>query len=219
MPVSTIEERYRNRAGLRYAIRLIPKVDFNSTGSLGATSRKYVFVGDYEEQRHRTLKDVLSNLWIGDAFDHVSNSNTDWVALIFEIGELNRRKLDLKPATWKSAFRILSDPRRAACFAPFPEERKDLGSPPRDYYSDDQSYWYSRLMIDERRHTEWGNDYYLTEVLGISWLCFTGNGITERDKRDPGLASRVFFVKNVPLQSLAYRIQDLGQPDDDQVLT
>jgi hypothetical protein len=93
-----------------------------------------------------------------------------------------------------------------------------LGPPPRDYYSEDQLYWYGRLTIGERRYTEWGFDYYLAAILGINWLCYMGNGITERIPDDPGIASRVFFVRNVAVESLQHSIRDLGRPDDDQIL-
>jgi hypothetical protein len=218
MSPTAIAERLRCRAPLARAVRLIPKSDFDPSGSLGTASREYVFVGDYEEQRHRTLGDVLSNLWIGDAFDAVVNSNVEWVALNFEVGELNRRKLDVLPATWKSAFRILSDPRRAACFAASDVERESLGASPRDYYSDDQLYWYNRLTIDERRYAEEAPDYYLYAKLGIDWLCYLGDGITARGPNASGVPSRVFFVRNVPLDTLSFESQDLGHPNEARVL-
>ena len=140
-------------------------------GLLGNYERRYVFVGDYAEQRHRTLRQILSNLLIGDAFERVSNSNVRWLALCFEIGELNSRKLDLKPATWKAALRVLSDPRRVGCFRAKNEEYTALGRPPGDYYSGDQDYWYGRLIVDVRRYTSEGADHYI-HILGIDWLCF-----------------------------------------------
>ena len=201
------------------AVRLIPKEGFDRCGQLGLASRKYVFVGDYAEQRHRTLRQILSNLWIGDAFEEVDNSNIGWLALTFELGELNRRKMDLMPATWKAAFRILSDPRRAACFIATGEELTKLGRPPRDYYSSDQRFWYSRCSTQERQSKS-GPHYFLHDALGISWLCFSGTGITEQPfaQDSGGIPSRVFFVKNLPLSSISYHIEELGTPDDDIVL-
>ncbi|MFT7837693.1 toll/interleukin-1 receptor domain-containing protein [Saccharothrix sp. BKS2] len=216
MPAEEMRRRYDRRTALTTAVRLVPRGSFASDGLLGAPRRKYVFVGDYDEQRHRTLREVLSNLWIGDAFEQVANSNVAWAALVFEVGELNRRKLDLLPATWKAAFRILSDPKRAARFAPTDEEMARLGRPPRDYYSDDQDWWYSRCTIDERRWGAYGE--LVGEVLGIDWTCFTGAGLTERPGQSTGIPSRVYFVKNLPLSSMTYRVQDLGVPDDDIVL-
>ncbi|MGX7672021.1 toll/interleukin-1 receptor domain-containing protein [Plantactinospora sp. DSM 117369] len=210
--------RYEERTVVERAVRLVPRDGFDPTGQLGLSTRKYVFVGDYEEQRHRTLRQILANLWIGDAFEQVDNSNGPWLALTFDLGELNRRKMDLLPATWKAAFRILSDPSRAGCFEATDEERTLLGRPPRNYYSDDQQAWYSSCTIRERRYTPWGTDYFIREVLGISWLCFTGTGITQGTRRSTGLPSRVFFVRNLPLRSIDYQIQDLGVPDDDTVL-
>jgi TIR domain len=221
MPASEIRRRYESRALVGHAVRLIPQADYDPAGLLGHAVRKYVFVGDYDEQRHRTLRQVLSNLWIGDAFERVENSNVRWLAVIFELGELNRRKLDLMPATWKAAFRILSDPSRAACFSASDEERAKLGRPPRDYYSDDQrDFWYRRLTISERRDTDWGIDYYLVATLGISWLCFSGTGITQnRENENPTcIPSRVFFVRNVPFATINYRLQELGVLDDNIVL-
>ena len=72
--------------------------------------------GDYDEQRNRTARQILSNLGVGDSFERIDNSNVEWIALAFDIGELNAHKLDLKPATWKAAFRLLSDPKRIGCF-------------------------------------------------------------------------------------------------------
>lgn len=220
MSAEEIRSRYDSRAPLDRAVRLIPQGDLDRDGLLGLASRKYVFLGDYEEQRHRTLRQILSNLWIGDAFERVANSNIGWLALVFELGELNRRKMDLMPATWKAAFRILSDPRRAACFTATDEELARLGRPPRDYYSGDQNFWYSRCTTSERRHTQWGTDYFLREVLGISWLCFTGTGITEAPlpRNSDRIPSRVFFVRNLPLSGISYDTRDLGTPGDDITL-
>ncbi|GAA3734993.1 hypothetical protein GCM10022225_16870 [Plantactinospora mayteni] len=218
LPPAELVRRYEERTTVERAVRLVPRDGFDPSGRLGLVSRRYVFVGDYEEQRHRTLRQILSNLWIGDAFEQVDNSNGPWLALTFELGELNRRKMDLLPATWKAAFRILSDPTRAACFEATDEERTLLGRPPRNYYSDDQQAWYSSCTTRERRYTPKGTDYFIREVLGISWLCFTGTGITQGARKSSGLPSRIFFVRNLPLHSIDYQVQDLGVPDDDVVL-
>lgn len=218
MPPAELRRRYDDRTVVDRAVRLVPRDGFDPAGQLGLASRKYVFVGDYEEQRHRTLRQVLSNLWIGDAFERIDNSDGPWLALTFELGEVNRQKMDLLPATWKAAFRILSDPTRAACFEATDEERTLLGRPPRNYYSDDQQAWYSSCTTRERRYTPWGPDYFIREVLGISWLCFNGTGITQGYRTSSGLPSRVFFVRNLPLHSVDYQVQDLGAPDDDLIL-
>ncbi|MET9627676.1 toll/interleukin-1 receptor domain-containing protein [Lentzea sp. NPDC006480] len=214
MSADEIQRRYEDRTAVERAVRLVPRDGFDRDGRLGSPERDYVFVGDHDEQRHRTLRQILSNLWIGDAFERVENSNEPWLALTFDVGELNRRKLDLMPGTWKAAFRILSDPRRAARFEATPEELARLGRPPRDYYSADQLRWYHSC-----------NDYspqrparFLREALGIEWLCFGGNGITERAPATDGIPSRVFFVRNLPLPGITYRVQDLGVPDDGVVL-
>jgi hypothetical protein len=221
MSAAEIQSRYDSRETVYRAVRLVPQEDFDRGGLLGLASRKYVFVGDYAEQQHRTLRQILSNLWIGDAFEKVNNSNAGWLALVFELGELNRRKMDLMPATWKAAFRILSDPGRAACFTATDEELTKLGPPPRDYYDGDQRFWYSRCTIGDRRYTEWGVDYFLKVVLGISWLCFSGTGITKSSfpGNSGGIPSRVFFVRNLPLSDVSYRIENLGTPDDGIVLS
>ncbi|MEQ4299847.1 toll/interleukin-1 receptor domain-containing protein [Plantactinospora sp. B6F1] len=218
MPADELLRRYEERTVVERAVRLVPRDGFDPAGQLGLGTRKYVFVGDHDEQRHRTLRQILANLWIGDAFEQVENSNGPWLALTFELGERNRRRMDLLPATWKAAFRILSDPARAACFAATDEERALLGRPPRNYYSGDQQAWYASCTIRERRYTPWGPDYFIREVLGISWLCFTGTGITQGTGQSTGLPSRVFFVRNLPLRGIDYQVQDLGVPDDDIVL-
>jgi hypothetical protein len=218
MPASEILERYQNRVPVERAIRLIPKADFNPNGLLGREHRKYVFVGDYDEQRHRPLRQILSNLLVGDAFEKIANSNTEWVGVKFDLGELNSRKLDLKPATWKAAFRILSDPKRAGCFEASTEERSKLGAPPRDYYSNDQRYWYNSLTTPERRYTQWGTDYYITETLGLWWLCFNGSGITYAGHKSLTIPSRIFFLKNVPFASITFSVQELRTPDAGVVL-
>jgi hypothetical protein len=214
MPASEIQQRYVSRAVVERAVRLVPRQNFDPNGLLGLPSRAYVFVGDYDEQHHRTLRQILSNLWIGDAFERVDNSNVAWLALIFEVGELNRRKLDLLPATWKAAFRILSDPKRAGRFVATDEELARLGCPPRDYYSGDQNSWYSNCTTNERRWTALGVEL-VEDVMGISWNCFSGMGITDRSA---GIPSRIFFVRNLPLSSITYQVLDLGVPDDDSVL-
>ena len=217
MPASQIKNRYDNQVLLERAIRLIPREDYRPDGLLGKPERGYVFIGDYEEQRYRTLRQILANLLIGDAFEQVYNSNTEWLALIFDIGELNYRKLDLKPATWKAAFRILSDYKRLGCFEATEEERVKMGRPPRDYYSKDQQYWYERLTIGERRNTQLGVDFYIRSTLGIAWLCFNGRGITY-PHNSPTIPSRIFFIKNVPLAALSYKVQVLGTPEEEIVL-
>jgi hypothetical protein len=214
MPAREIQQRFDDRAAVDRAVRLVSKQRFRRNGLLGRPDLAYVFVGDYDEQRHRTLREILSNLWIGDAFERVDNSNVAWLALVFEVGELNHRKMDLFPATWKAAFRILSDPKRAACFLATDEELARLGRPPRDYYSDDQSFWHSCCTTNERRWTERGAPT-IEEMLGISWSCFRGTGITEPST---GVPSRVFFAKNLPMSSITYRVQELGTPDDNAVL-
>jgi hypothetical protein len=217
MSADEIQQRYVSRTPVGRAVRLVPRDSFDRNGLLGLPERAYVFVGDHAEQRHRTLREILSNLWIGDAFERVENSNVGWLALTFEVGELNRRKLDLMPATWKAAFRILSDPNRAARLEATPEERARLGRPPRDYYSDDQLSWY--YACDDRAYAARGSGFLLREVLGIEWLCFDGDGITRRAPGGAhGTPSRVFFVRNLPLSSITYQVQDLGVPDDDLVL-
>jgi hypothetical protein len=170
-----------------------------------------VFVGDYDEQRHRTLREILSNLMVGDAFDRILNSEIEWAALTFSMGELNARKLDLKPATWKSVFRILSHPGKVGCFEATAEEKAQMGTRPYDYYSDDQNYWWNCLS---RRPRE-----YQTEMLGIDYPCFRGDGITEPYARESiSVPSRVFFVKNVPVDSLTCSFQDMGMPQDSRRL-
>jgi hypothetical protein len=166
------------------------------------------------------LRQVLSNLWIGDAHEKVANSNVNWVAIVLEIGELNYSKLDLKPATWKAAFRILSDPKRAGCFVASTEEWHKLGHrSSRDYYSEDQDYWYSCLTTAERRYPPKGTNY-LSDVLGIDNSCWFGTGITNDRGRStsPTVPSRVFFLRNVPLADISYRIQNLERPDDEVIL-
>ena len=219
MSPEEIQSRYKNRVLVDWAVRLVPKNTFDPRALLGPAERKYVFVGDYVEQRNRNLRQVLSNLWAGDAFEPVANSNVEWVALKFEIGELNRRKLDLKPATWKAAFRILSDPKRANCFRASDEERARMGVPPRDYYSDDQDYWYHQLTAEDRRYTQWGIDYYIRAVLGLSYLCFDGSGITYKAfSNSSTVPSRVFLIRNVPAAEVSYTLQELGTPADRAIL-
>lgn len=211
MSAAEVRARHLHRTPVRRAVRLVPSTSFDRDGLLGLPERAYVFVGDHDEQRHRTLRQVLSNLWIGDAFERVENSDVPWTALTFELGELNQRKLDLLPATWKAVFRILSDPKRAARFTADEDELARLGPPPRDYCSPDQAYWYGRCTTDERRYTPPGSDHFLRQVVGLEWLCFSGDGITA----SAGTPSRVFFVRNVPLHTITYRVQHLGMPDDD----
>lgn len=213
MTAAQIHKRYEDRIPVEYAIRLMPKEDFQENGLLGKEERKYVFVADYVEQRYRPLRQILANLWVGDAFDRVASSNVEWIAIIFEVGELNRRKLDLMPATWKAVFRILSDPKRLGCITMSEEERIQMGSPPRDYYDGDQAYWYTRLTKPDRKYFD-PTHSLIRSYFGISWLCFQGGGITYPTGQSSTVSSRVFFVKNVPLSILNYRVQELGLPND-----
>ena len=224
LPMSrgTIERRFTSRASLDYAVRLLPSQDFRHDGRLGADEREYVFVGDYAEQAGRSLRQILSNLWIGDAFDPVQTSNLKWTAILFEVGEVNRRKLDLMPGTWKAVFRILTAKNRLNLFDATDEENAQLGAPPRDYYAGDQNYWYSRITSNERRQSGIGRgealypDTVLRTMLGLDFLCFDGSGRTSGDSRP--VPSRVFLLKNSYMENLNYRSQDLGHIDEGIIL-
>lgn len=74
MSASEITKRHESKmlVGVLYDF---PEADYDPNDRLGNSERKYVFVGDYDEQRYRTSRQILSNLWIGDAFERVENSN------------------------------------------------------------------------------------------------------------------------------------------------
>jgi hypothetical protein len=183
-------------------------------------------VGDYAEQAGRSLREILSNLWFGDAYDQVSRANLDWTAVVFELGGSNRRKYDLLPGTWKAVFRAVSDRKRLGLIEPAPEERERMGVSPRDYCSQDQEYWYGRLRTPAKGPD--GEDAWahpaamLHDLFGISSLCFWGTGITrESGGREGAVArvpSRVFIMKNEQLRRLGCRLQRLGHADDGNVL-
>ena len=141
----------------------------------------------------------------------MQGANIRWTAIIFEIGELNRRKLDLMPGTWKAVFRLLSPRNRLALFRPSKVETAQLGRPPRDYYEGDQRYWYGRVTSGLQKLVQIPG-YVLSEQLGLDDLCFDGSGRTNR--RSKGVASRLFLVKNVKLEHLNCRIQELGYVDE-----
>jgi hypothetical protein len=216
MSPSHIQQRYVNRELVRYALRLVPKQDFREDGLLGKQERKYVFIGDYAEQRGRSLGQILSNLWMGDAFDQVSNATIEWVAIVFEVGEHNYRKFDLMPATWKAIFRILSDPKRLNRIEASDEERLHMGYHPRDYYSNDQNYWYNRLPAPGPP----SEDDLISSLFGVDWRCFQGDGITYRDpeRNSSTIPSRLFLVKNVPIAETNCRFQELGSANEEIVL-
>jgi TIR domain len=212
MSSSQILQRHENRALVEVGLRLVPTVEFQSSLSLGASQKSYVFIGDYEEQKFRTLKEILANLLIGDSFERLYNSNVNWSAIRFSIGNSNYRKLDLFPATWKAAFRILSHPERLARFQPTNEEIEKLGPRVnRDYMSKDQDYWYSRLTTP--RHINDLPDSLLKEDLGISNTCFDGGGLAKGT-----IPSRIFFVRNVPVSTLDSRVIPMGFPADGEIL-
>ncbi|HEV8194486.1 MAG TPA: toll/interleukin-1 receptor domain-containing protein [Ktedonobacterales bacterium] len=112
MTAQEIESRYLESSPVELAVRLIPQVDYRPDGLLGKEERAYVFIGDYLEQRGQTLKQIIANLWMGDALDRVEQANISWVAIVFEIGDMNARTLDILLGTWRAMFRILSDPNR-----------------------------------------------------------------------------------------------------------
>jgi hypothetical protein len=219
MEPAQILERHEKRLLVSHGLRLVPTEPTRQSLFLGPTQRKYVVIGDYAEQCGRSLRQIQENLWFGDAFDRVSNANTAWSAVIFEIGATQRKKLDLLPATWKAVFRILSSRHRLAMIEATEEERKTLGSRPYDYYAGDQDYWYNQIM----HHSHWEPESEMTsrievlkEQLGIYDLCLTGTGITNEGAIF--VASRVFLVKNAPLAELNSRVQDLGHPNDGVLL-
>jgi hypothetical protein len=218
MTASAIQKRYLNRKAVDFAVRLIPKEDFHPDGMLGKDERKYVFIGDYNEQQGRSIRQILANLWTGDSFDRVDSMNIEWMAIIFEIGALNRKKFDIMPGTWKSVFRIVSDQKRLGLIEMSEEEKLMMGRPPRDYYSKDQLYWYNRLTTSERRYSDiYGSDYLIHSYFGINNLCFRGDGITSKENSST-TPSRVFFVKNIELAKVKYRFQVFESIESDTVL-
>ncbi len=204
-----VAQRFSERAPLEFAIRLVPTRDLGTHAWLGASARQYVFVGDYVEQLGRSLRQILSNLWFGDAFDRVQSANLHWTAIVFEIGEGNRRKLDLMPGTWKAIFRILSADNRLARFKASASEIQQLGRSPRDYQQGDQRYWYDQIT-SRRNRVEL--EQVIEEQLGLSWFCFDGSGLT----RGLGttVASRVFLTRNLPLEGLNCHLQHMGHTND-----
>ena len=133
MEPAQILERYKKKLTVNYGIRLVPTPTNAADRFLGPPERKYVAIGDYAEQCGRSLRQIQSNLRFGDAFDRVLSANLQWSALIFEIGETQRGKLDLLPGTWKAVFRILASRRRLAMIEPTAEEQEALGPRPHDY--------------------------------------------------------------------------------------
>lgn len=214
---SEIRKRYNERRFIERAIRLIPKTDFDENGFLGKRERKYVFVGDYDEQRYRTLQEILDNLWLGNRFDPEPNSNVQWVAIVFPIGLSGDHKYDLMPGTWKAVFRILSDPSRLGYFTADNDEIAQMGPRQprkRDYILGDQNYWFKR--ITSKFESSNRMDALLLEYFGISDTCFHGTGIT--DDIINYVPSRIFLVKNVQLSYLDYEIQDMGFLRDKKIL-
>jgi len=235
MPPELIKERFEARTPVRYGLRLVPSQEFREDGFLGPEERRYVFIGDYAEQCGRSLRQILSNLWMGDAFEQVSNANLAWTAVIFEIGDLNRQRLGLMPATWKAIFRILSSKNRLGMFSPSPEERKRLGPRGRDYYEGDQEYWFDRITSRKAYEIEGKGKVSPYEMLkthfGYDDNCFDltgGTGIAadidgretlhslfSNETRTP---SRLFLVNNAAIAYINCRVQELGHVDDGLVL-
>jgi hypothetical protein len=211
MSSTQILRRHENRSVVEVGLRLVPTNEFQCSLSLGASRKSYSIIADYEEQKFRTLRQILDNLLIGDSFEMQHSSNVHWSAIRFTIGNSNYRKLDLFPATWKAAFRILSDPARLARFQPTGEEIEKMGRHRRDYMSNDQNYWHDRLMHPPERGDL--NNAFLREDLGISNLCFDGNGLTTGTIR-----SRIFIVKNVPVSTLDSHVIPMDFPADGKIL-
>jgi hypothetical protein len=221
MGQSTIERRYHDRTPVNYGIRLFPTKEINELTALGKEERKYVFLGDYAEQCGRSLRQVLSNLWQGDAFDRVYNAHLEWTAIVFEVGQLNWSKLDVMPATWKAIYRILTDYKRLNLINASEEALTKMGFPPHDYYQGDQNYWYRQITSSERKPPDVGPffvypDHDLEKYFGVYWLCFRGCGMTFNDGglKSDTVPSRIFLCKNVRLEALNYRTQNLGRVDD-----
>jgi len=219
MEPAEILERYEKKLPVGYGIRLVPTPTDAAPRFLGPPERKYVAIGDYAEQCGRSLRQIQSNLRFGDAFDRVLSANLQWSALIFEVGATQRGKLDLLPGTWKAVFRVLASHRRLAMIEATPEELEALGPRPHDYYEGNQDYWYNRIM--DRRESGIGPEKVspykvLEERLGLYDLCFKGAGLSERDSI--GIQSRIFLVKNAPLETLNVREQVLGHPNDGVLL-
>jgi hypothetical protein len=231
MSAESIRDRYRARMPVSYGIRLVPSQKFRKDGFLGPEARRYVFIGDYAEQRGRSLRQVLSSLWMGDAYDQVTSANLAWTAVIFEIGGTNRLRLDLMPATWKAIFRILSSENRLAMISLSTEEKARLGSRTRDYYEGDQGYWLKQITSQKAFEIEGKQKLSPYDMLrtyfGYQDQCFAltgGTGICGRDMihglnldgtRTP---SRLFLVKNAEVESLNCRIKELGHVDDKVIL-
>lgn len=218
LSADSIRARYDKRTPLGYGLRMVPVGSRHNLIFLGPEARKYVVVGDYAEQCGRSLRQILGNLKSGDSFDRTTVTGDEWTAIIFEVGEHNYKKLDVLPGTWKAVFRILSDKKRLGWADMSDEEAMHLGSRPRDYYAGDQNYWYNSVIRRGYSATREAKAYspdFLSTRFGIDDLCFDGSGITHSSSPDSLMVpSRLFLVKNMPLNAVNHRTQILGRTKD-----
>jgi 3',5'-cyclic AMP phosphodiesterase CpdA len=208
------EDVVRGRPTVARAIRLIPKAVFRTKGLLGKPERKYVVVGDYAEQRYRSLEQILGNLWVGERFEEIEQENAEWVVIVFEVGTLNRTKLDLMAGTWKAVFWILADRKRLGLFPITEKEETRMGDgQQRNYYDGEQRWWYDRITAGGRGFEAPQTEALLERILGISDLCYRGEGMSSGV-----VPSRLFLVKNLALRDLSYTRHELGRPEDQILL-
>ena len=210
---SEIKARYEERRQPEFCIRISRTRGLTDSATSGPAERRYVSVADYFEQCGRPLREILENLFVGKFFDELSPDD-EFSALVFEVGQLYEKKLDLLPGTWKAIYRVITDARRLAIAAPRDEFQAEMGRPPRDYWgADDHLVWYDRVRVElqSNGYPKSKDEEFLVNTFGIRSMCFDGSGRSQR-------GSRIFFTKNLKLDQLSWWRVDLGRVNAGNIL-
>lgn len=214
LPLSQLElqERFEKRTPPEFCVRLIRSADLAVTQTLGPSIRKYVALGDYFEQCGRPLREIMTNLFVGQYLDTFVEPEDDWSVIVIEAGAIYKKKLDLMPGTWKSVYRLMSGHGRLEYFSTA-KYYEDLGDPPRDYWDGNHRVWYDRVR-EELKTYGYPNaegEKLLEDVFGILSVCFTGEGKGSD-------SSRIWFSLNLQLTEVEHWVVNLGKPKDGNIL-
>jgi hypothetical protein len=226
MPWSAINQRFLRHASPEHGLRLIRTPTSGLPPALGPASRPYVMIGDYAELRGRTLKAILEALYIGVHFDEVNAARSSWLAVKVAFGMVNTRAYDLLPATWKAIYRVCSDPKRLGLWQASGEERAEIESGDRDYWTGSQGEWHGRLTRQLDRLIDLGHPEVAAvahalqrrvtpEALLVAWFgvhgCFSGDG---RGRQ----GVRILLQRNLPLAEMECEFIPMGDVQGGLVL-
>jgi hypothetical protein len=227
---SEIGERVRAGALPTKWIRLVRRARSGLPRQLGGPEAMGAFCGDHEEYKGRFLKDIVRDMF-GRFYQ--TGDDREWLAIKFEIEPNRFSEFRPVPATMEAIHRLCSSvspyhyghkQSNEYCRKMFDTLCRNLavatgasaGVPGIDEYD---AEWRGRTvfitdeMEEQRRQSGMSRTEFVMNAFGLD-LCFHGSGRGQSE-----FAARHFIVRNRPLDTLSFEIQQLGKVDDLVILT